>query len=70
MHAEKCPVCDGKGTLPDYSAYSTFTAEVMCHGCNGLGWVQVSDIYDVYPVTPYVPPWHPETDDTGLSTLY
>lgn len=51
MHAEKCPVCDGKGTIPSCSMCSTL--EITCHGCNGIGWVQVSDIEDLPFVTPY-----------------
>lgn len=31
-HAEKCPVCKGKEKKPD------------CQGCNGKGWVTVSNI--------------------------
>ena len=47
-HAEKCPVCDGKGRVmvgggrikeyPTVEEYST-----GCHGCQGEGWVTVED---------------------------
>ena len=63
MHAEKCPVCEGSG---EYK-------EKECHGCNGKGWIEVSDnnysfkfpeipeIPDIpyVPIVPYVPyePW-------------
>jgi len=31
-HAEKCPVCNGVGTVP---------GNKPCHGCKGAGWVTV-----------------------------
>ncbi len=48
-HAEKCPVCNGRGKLPldlekgvhgtgELSSYSQ-----ICHGCGGKGWVVVPD---------------------------
>jgi len=45
-HAERCPVCYGKGKLPDESmGNSTVPIEKTCHGCGGLGWVTVgSDV--------------------------
>lgn len=61
-HAERCPICFGKGTIPvdDYTG-----ATKVCHGCGGKGWVEVSDspIYPVLPRNPEYPlvPWwtHP-----------
>ena len=45
-HAEKCPVCYGKGVL-SRDDYTTTTARIprdqTCHGCNGKGWVTVND---------------------------
>ncbi len=35
--AQKCPVCDGSGKYP--SSGWTSVTEVVCHGCNGKGWV-------------------------------
>jgi len=53
-HAERCPICYGKGTIPD--KYNTNT-EHKCHGCDGKGWVSVADEpYYPYPsYYPYVP---------------
>ena len=46
-HAERCPVCYGQGKLPlgDSKTTTTITApiEKICHGCNGSGWIVVSD---------------------------
>ena len=42
--AIKCPVCEGKGKIPDPLTMSaTATIEVVCHGCGGKGWVEVSE---------------------------
>ena len=47
-HAEKCPICHGRGKLT-YQLYygESFTSggmiDHMCHGCNGKGWVEVND---------------------------
>lgn len=32
-HAEKCPVCNGKGKIDDKT----------CHGCGGTGWIVIQD---------------------------
>lgn len=32
--AVKCPVCEGKGKL---------SSMIGCHGCQGKGWVEVSE---------------------------
>ena len=50
MKAVTCPVCNGSGKYKDET----------CHGCNGLGWVQVQDNWDGwypphYPCLPYNP---------------
>lgn len=41
-HAEKCPICYGKGHLfnddPDSNSMTK-----SCHGCNGRGWVEVKN---------------------------
>lgn len=37
-----CPVCNGKGRLPppeDFAGY----CNIPYHGCNGKGWVEVSE---------------------------
>lgn len=48
MHAEICLICGGTGKY----------CNKECHGCNGRGWVEVSDRYIPYP--PYNP-WYPYT---------
>lgn len=45
--AEICPVCKGSGKYRKY--YVTgLTAdsytETTCHGCNGIGWITISEI--------------------------
>jgi len=52
-HAEKCPICEGKGTLyegwfdigpnGDVFVAAEDTKEVACRGCGGKGWVEISD---------------------------
>jgi len=46
-HAEKCPVCGGKGEIDDpiddSSFYPTHASKKTCHGCGGKGWVVVPD---------------------------
>ena len=39
MHAEKCPVCFGRGKV----SYDSATEKLTCHGCDGKGWVVVPD---------------------------
>lgn len=49
-HAQKCPICLGKGTILDeLYPQSTCSIEKTCHGCNGRGWVEVGDGYNDYP---------------------
>ena len=38
MHAERCPVCLGKGRVTDY-----YLKERPCHSCQGKGWIEVRD---------------------------
>ena len=45
-HAERCPVCYGQGKLPlgdNNLCLITAPIEKICHGCNGSGWIVVSD---------------------------
>lgn len=42
-HAEKCPVCNGKGLVGEHKARTKNRGTVIpdrCHGCDGKGWVQ------------------------------
>jgi len=64
-HAEKCPVCNGRGTVPPKDSI-TSGVEVPCYGCNGKGWVEVGNgssscPYEPYPYNPYpLYPWYPQ----------
>lgn len=50
-HAERCPICDGKGKPNiEYESYTSekgthkidlTTLMSVCHGCGGKGWVEV-----------------------------
>jgi len=48
-HAERCPVCGGRGKLPaklgeDVGGTGELVRFVaLCHGCDGKGWVVVPD---------------------------
>lgn len=49
-HAEACPVCNGNGLVPNgfysqtTSLWSTAsTTPGTCRGCDGKGWIVVSD---------------------------
>jgi DnaJ-class molecular chaperone len=42
-HAEICPVCQGKGKILENFPSDTAIREVVCHGCNGRGWVVVDN---------------------------
>jgi hypothetical protein len=55
MHAEKCPVCGGSGQVSDPAcgSYAPLAARMKtCHGCNGKGWVEVSDCESFKMITP------------------
>ncbi len=41
MPAELCPVCRGSGKLDDLACVDSTACnvKVMCHGCDGKGWV-------------------------------
>lgn len=45
MKAVLCPVCCGSGkVMPPTNSYSTAIAQpITCHGCGGVGWVQIGD---------------------------
>jgi len=49
-HAEKCPVCEGRGKLEPSGTSSDGTLRI-CHGCkNGCGWVEVGGEVAVPPI--------------------
>ncbi len=61
MKAVICPVCNGKGQLEN-----PLTPEMRknCHGCEGLGWVEVGEDSYLIPQPGPVPqypniPWYP-----------
>ena len=48
MHVEKCPVCEGRGHVPQgfYLDLCTTTgtcAPIMCRACQGKGFIFVQD---------------------------
>lgn len=55
MHAERCPVCGGRGELfTEFTrsfgnSFSTTTCEPteFCKACSGRGWVEVRDREDM-----------------------
>lgn len=56
MHAEICPVCKGEGELING------VIKKQCHGCDGKGWIELSDDGPSYPYIPqpwYPQPWYP-----------
>ena len=44
-HAEKCPVCEGRGLVkgPIKHKDAVLPPMLTCHGCGGTGWVEVRD---------------------------
>lgn len=56
-HAQRCPVCLGRGWIEENSGTTSGIVRKVCHGCGGLGWIQVSDNF-WYPIYPY---YHPYT---------
>lgn len=46
-HSEICPVCKGAGKYKEYTNYScSIYSEHTCHGCNGKGWIIISEKFD------------------------
>jgi len=58
MHAERCPVCLGTGRSVENNDPKEAGC-MACHGCNGKGWVEVSDNNTYYPYVPYRYPDYP-----------
>ena len=65
MHAEVCPLCKGSGWKTDLTG-------VVCHGCNGRGWVEVNDsvAQPVYPGFPWWGIYPPPTADPYYRNPY
>jgi len=61
-HAEKCPVCEGKGRIPTEGYTVAEDDGRECHGCGGKGWVEVHDTIErttfVPGADPYVYPYY------------
>lgn len=50
MKAVLCPVCNGSGEAGDWLGGLPLTTKHICHGCNGKGWVEVSEDKPIDPV--------------------
>ena len=52
-HAERCPICYGKGKVEKEESKRNYMGQipefVNCHGCGGRGWVEVSDPFIPWP---------------------
>lgn len=64
MKAVICPVCSGAGEAGDWLKGLPLTTKSKCWGCNGKGWVEVSES-DYNPIRELK--WdYPETCSPGL----
>lgn len=45
-HAEKCPVCEGRGSITICGFTVPYGSTEVCHGCGGKGWVEVGSAQD------------------------
>lgn len=60
-HSEKCPVCGGSGTItPNNDGRTVMPLTEACRGCNGKGWVEVSDNQGYWPKEPPCTLWFME----------
>jgi len=57
-HAERCPVCYGKGVVYGVAENGAFPT-TQCYGCQGKGWVTVEDNYPISPSISYYPYYYP-----------
>jgi hypothetical protein len=66
MEALKCPVCEGKQTVPDgfYGMFHEGVDRIPCKSCEGKGYVlapeQQPTRYVPMPYYPYVWPTYPD----------
>jgi len=55
MHSEICPICKGLGRIPvNYPSWIPSKETKVCHGCDGLGWIEVRDNYQYPYIWPYI----------------
>jgi DnaJ-class molecular chaperone len=54
---ELCPVCNGNGNVVPVNDGTTTSvpSPVICHGCNGKGWVEVGSVLEMHPYLPQCP---------------
>ncbi len=66
-HAEKCPVCGGTGTV-DTTVVAGHPVKLSrsCHGCDGKGWVVVTELPEPEPP----PVVMPRRDQPGTPMWY
>ena len=78
-HAELCLVCDSYGSIERQKKKNGPYKEIKCHGCGGLGWIEVGDDVtqpvqqfpplDLFPNQPSLtgtdPTFTSGTDDSG-----
>jgi len=48
-HAEKCPICNGNGTVERDTGTAAGRVNEICHGCGGKGWITVES-FNNYPI--------------------
>ncbi|GAH57382.1 unnamed protein product [marine sediment metagenome] len=51
---EICPVCKGSGKYKKDSLPDSISSPIVCHGCNGKGWV-VIPMFSPRPLCEYRP---------------
>jgi len=53
-HAEICPICKGRGRVPEDPEWDSGPSPStrVCHGCNGKGWIEVEGARE-QPIRPW-----------------
>jgi len=71
-HAEKCPICEGRGRLRTFEGDTESLSP--CHGCDGKGWVSVQDeivtVLSPLSIEPVMPPNSTGDDLRWPNTTY